>query len=257
MLENKLDAIILLRGLGREQAHWMGIAEKISALYPDIRILPMDITGNGVFYQQASDTSVFKMREKLSERLNQEYPGVKSFALIAISMGGMIATEWAKAEPDKVKCLVLINSSFSGISPFYKRLKWQNYWKLIKATLGSVKVKEELIFSLTTNLINDVQTKKRVIDIWIEIAKYRPVSLINFIRQLIAAANYQLPLIKKPILVLACKQDRLVDYTSSLKLIKRCEQAEIKIHPTAGHDLPLDDPDWLIEQIKAFIKTSG
>lgn len=52
-------------------------------------------------------------------------------------------------------------------------------------------------------------------------------------------------------LLIASEQDRLVNVACSKTLASRW-QIPLSLHPDAGHDLPLDDPDWLYEQIHHF-----
>ena len=55
------------------------------------------------------------------------------------------------------------------------------------------------------------------------------------------------------VLVLASKNDRLVNYQCSLKTAKDWA-CELHIHQTAGHDLPLDDTNWIIKKIQSVFK---
>jgi len=56
-------------------------------------------------------------------------------------------------------------------------------------------------------------------------------------------------------LLLSSRGDRLVD--------ARCTDAlaaawglKPRVHPWAGHDLPLDDPDWTIRQVRQWLSES-
>jgi len=46
--------------------------------------------------------------------------------------------------------------------------------------------------------------------------------------------------------------DQLVNVKCSLKLAQYW-QCDIRLHPTAGHDLPLDDGVWVAKQVKDWI----
>ena len=64
---------------------------------------------------------------------------------------------------------------------------------------------------------------------------------------------------QQPVLVVASQADRLVDYRCGLKLA-RAWSTDYLQHKSAGHDLPLDDPTWLVHVIKQwcisnFVKT--
>ena len=79
--------------------------------------------------------------------------------------------------------------------------------------------------------------------------QHHPVTRANVPRQLLAAARYRAPLtLATPTLLLASAQDQLVSVACS-QALARYWQCALQIHPTAGHDLPLDDGDWVARQI--------
>ena len=53
-------------------------------------------------------------------------------------------------------------------------------------------------------------------------------------------------------LLLASRGDRLVHWKCSAALEQRW-QWTLKLHPDAGHDLIIDDPDWIIHQLMAWL----
>jgi pimeloyl-ACP methyl ester carboxylesterase len=80
------------------------------------------------------------------------------------------------------------------------------------------------------------------------------VSCGNVVRQLVAAVRYRAdPDLPVPLLVLASQNDRMVDPSASRAIAYRVPGATLKEHPSAGHDLPLDDPQWVLEQIAAWM----
>ena len=70
-----------------------------------------------------------------------------------------------------------------------------------------------------------------------------------------AAARYQAPAQPPPVptLLLASVQDRLVSVACS-RALARHWQCALQVHPTAGHDLPLDAGAWVVAQIDAWKK---
>jgi pimeloyl-ACP methyl ester carboxylesterase len=55
-----------------------------------------------------------------------------------------------------------------------------------------------------------------------------------------------------PLLVLSSSGDQLVDPRCSQQLAQAW-QAEHRIHPNAGHDLPLDDGEWVAQRVAAWV----
>ena len=89
---------------------------------------------------------------------------------------------------------------------------------------------------------------------WAELARQRPISLRTLVRQISAASRAKPPVFAngKRILLLRSLADQMVNPECTLRLQKlwNCDRRD---HPTAGHDLSLDEPDWLLEQLNAWL----
>ena len=106
------------------------------------------------------------------------------------------------------------------------------------------------ILRLTSNRPVDLDVMKH----WYSIQRQRPVSYANAYAQMKAAMAYK-PLPQRPLpdaLVLASKGDRIVHWSCS-KVFEQRWQWTLKVHSSAGHDLPMDDPEWAIQQIKNWL----
>jgi hypothetical protein len=83
------------------------------------------------------------------------------------------------------------------------------------------------------------------------------MSALNEIRQILAAArfkpNLQSP--KQPVLLLNSLGDRLVSPACSLAIHQQYG-LPICTHPTAGHDLPNDDGQWVVRQLQNWLTHS-
>jgi predicted alpha/beta hydrolase family esterase len=58
------------------------------------------------------------------------------------------------------------------------------------------------------------------------------------------------------VLVLASLGDGLVDPACSWRMAKAWG-VELRLHASAGHDLPLDDPEWVARQAADWIATTA
>ncbi|HET8849423.1 MAG TPA: alpha/beta hydrolase, partial [Marinobacter sp.] len=111
---------ILLRGLTRERAHWGDFPDQLRQALPDHRFHTVDLPGTGVHYRDNSPATIAGIREQVCQRVSH-IP--RPFSLLALSMGGMVALDWAQhAEPGEIQHLVLINTS-SGFSPPWHRMR--------------------------------------------------------------------------------------------------------------------------------------
>lgn len=235
---------ILLRGLTREQAHWGEFAERLRQAFPGHHFHTVDLPGTGVHYRDPSPASIAGIRELVCRQVSH-IP--RPYGLLALSMGGMVALDWAQHAPDgEIQELVLINTS-SGFSPPWQRMRPAGWPRILRLLLRrELFDRERDILRLTCNRPVALATVKH----WYRIQRQRPVSPANALQQLRAAATYK-PLDRRPLpdaLVLASRGDRIVHWQCSATLARRW-QWTLQVHPDAGHDLPLDDPAWLVRQL--------
>jgi pimeloyl-ACP methyl ester carboxylesterase len=247
---------ILLRGLTREARHWGDLPGSLGSRLGGDPVLAIDLPGNGSRCLEPSPLSIARMMASARASLGaaRESP---PYVLVGMSLGAMIAMAWASARPDEVAGVVLLNSSSRGLSPWYRRLRWLQLPTMLRiATTRDPAVRESRVLRLTTR--HPPQPEGPLIASWIAWRREHPVSTANAIRQLIAAARFQGPamLAPVPVLVLTGAKDALVDPACSLALANAWG-GELRIHPTAGHDLTLDDGAWVTEQIAEWWRRIG
>ena len=245
---------IFLRGLTRESRHWGHFAPQFEAALPGSRVIALDLPGNGRLHQQRSPTRVHDMVEHCRAQLRARHIG-PPYRLLAMSLGAMVAVAWSGAYPHEIATQVLINTSLRPFSPFYERLRPANYGALLKLVVlgASPDVWERTVLRLTSNQASDPATEA-VLPLWLAWRKSNPVSRGNALRQLVAAARFCAPVARPAAatLVLASTQDRLVSVACSIALAMHW-QCDWRIHPSAGHDLPLDDGPWVAAQARDWL----
>lgn len=237
---------LLLRGLARESAHWGDWLEQLRRSRPQDSFHTLDLPGTGLSRHFRSPASVAGARQ-FAERSTRQLP--RPLGLIGLSLGGMVALDWALENPEDCASLVLISSS-SGLSAPWRRLQ-PAQWSPVIRMLGQAEsdARERAILALTSNRPLNIS----VLEQWQAIQRMRPVRRVDVIRQLYAASRYK-PLSgvpQMPTLVLASQGDRLMDWRCSRDLAESLE-CPMEVHPDAGHDLPLDDGQWLIAQINRY-----
>ena len=79
----------------------------------------------------------------------------------------------------------------------------------------------------------------------------------NVVRQLISASRFELPnALPIPLLVLSSMGDRLVSHRCS-EAVASALRATLRLHESAGHDLPLDAPRWTCLEIARWMEATG
>ena len=244
---------LLLRGLARESGHWGDFVSRLQREFPQATINTLDLPGTGGFNNLPSPNSIEDIVKFTREQVLQAGFLNQPVTLFALSLGGMVAWDWMKQYPQDISASILVNTSLASISPFYQRLRWQSYGQFIRVLLAkSILAREMAIIRLVSNQ-ND---KNRLIIAkdWAAICEQRPISFLNSFLQIWAAARYKPDnqLVEQKVLLLNSFGDRLVSPTCTIALQKKF-QLSIESHLTAGHDLPLDQPDWVIEKLVFFI----
>jgi pimeloyl-ACP methyl ester carboxylesterase len=243
---------IFLRGLTRESRHWGPFVEDFREGVPGARVVLLDLPGNGRLNAERSPASVARMAaycrvELLRQRVEPPYH------VLAMSLGAMVAAEWAATQPEELRGCVLINTSLRPFSPLRQRLRPEVYAPLLGLALvgGTARHCESTILRLTSAR-SDHATD--VVERWAFLRRERPVSRVNALRQLWAASRYtahrRAP--QTPVLLLAGARDRLVDPGCS-RAIAEAWRSPLAVHPEAGHDLPLDDGTWVANQVARWL----
>ena len=247
----QLSPVVLLRGLAREQRHW-GEFRTLLQQHLANPVLALDLPGMGQLYHRSSPARIDEMARQLQALLSAVTTG--PCHLFAMSLGAMVAASVAAQSPAQVASLLLINSSAGSLTPFYQRLKWRSYPKVLQALFASAARREQLILQLT---VNQAARRRQQLELWQRYALEKPVRTADVLRQLLAASRFVLPARPAcPVLLLASEADRLVDWRASRQIANRW-QAPLLLHPSAGHDLALDAPQWLVEQAVEFYHRLG
>jgi len=250
---------VLLRGLTRGVGHWGEfpalLERRLAQQQGAVRLILLDLPGNGALCQMHSPTRVGGMVDFCRAELSAQ--GVSGpVHVLAMSLGAMVAADWASRFPDDLSALVLINTSLRPFSAFYQRLRPANYLKLVGLLMArSPQAREEVVLHLTTRLVPD---EARVIASWVDLQTRQPVSAINALRQLLAAMRYVAPrqLGPVPTLILGSRSDGLVNYRCSEQL-SRAWRVPLTTHERAGHDLPLDDGPWVAQSVCEWLASQN
>lgn len=247
---------VLLRGLSRESGHWGVFPEhllrELRALQPQSQLVMLDLPGNGALRRQASPTQVSAIVDACRAELQRR--GVTGpVSLVGMSLGAAVLSDWANRYPGEVDAGVLINPSLRPFSELFRRPRPLNYLGLLLLSLSrfSARLREERVLMMTTRLTSP----QTVIDRWVELQRQHPLGVRNTARQLLASMRYRASRTRPsaPMLLLCSKADSLVDWRCS-QAISRAWGAPLRLHTKAGHDLPLDDPQWVAGAVADWLR---
>lgn len=267
-----MSAWILLRGLARESRHWAHLPAILRARGIDGEIVFADLPGSGRHIRERAPTTIAATTDFVRARSAAGGSG-PPYRIIGMSLGAMVAVDWARRFPDDVEALVLINTSMRRHAGTFERLRPGAWARIARAAWGwnarmgaetgpgfgagvhsglaSTRTSEAIIHALTC-----ARTDTRAGDLaaWTAVFESAPPTRRNALRQLWAAARFHGPPLapRCPTLLLASRADALVHPVCSKKLAAAWN-APLVEHPWAGHDLAHDDPAWLADTIAAWV----
>lgn len=238
---------IWFRGLVRWKVHWGDFPDSFKQIFPEDEVYCIDFPGFGEKYQDKSPSSMEALLDNLEARIDWDQG---PYHLLAFSLGGMVGTLLAARRPQSFKKIFLVNTSDQR-SPSFDRFHPRNYWLLAsRLAFPEAHFVESGILDLISNF-PDIQAKYR--QRFIEAFQKTPFNRSNFLRQLRIATEAHFPE-KAPVsAVFLCSEgDRLVSSRCSQRIAADWG-SPLEIHKQAGHDLTLDDSDWVLKKLQRHL----
>ena len=247
--------IILLRGLAREAAHWHSFPEQLQkTLGAQCQLHLIDFPGCGKYYQRPALRSIEAMADhaRNEDKIPAALASGEPVFIIGISMGGMVALDWAQRFPRGVNGIVLINSS-AGDQPLFWRLQPAAWPSVLLALVLPVRRREARVLRMVSN---DNVAYQKNLQQWLDIQQQRPITRVTILKMLRAAAKF-CPRKEGSVrgLVLTSRGDRMVSPRASDAIAQRFQWPLVD-HPHAGHDLPMDDARWVVQEIQRWITSA-
>ena len=133
---------VLLRGLTRGSGHWGDFVGSMQDRLAAIDCITLDLPGNGALNDMRSPGTVEAMATYCRGHLDALGIASKVY-LLGVSMGAMVAVEWATRSPQSIAGCVLVNTSFARVDPWFRRLRPSSYAKLLNIASSPNSVKQE------------------------------------------------------------------------------------------------------------------
>jgi pimeloyl-ACP methyl ester carboxylesterase len=164
----------------------------------------------------------------------------------------MITMDWLHRYPTDFQNAIIINSSSRNTSPTHRRLSpfgMKRFLKIAKSKNAYEKEGHILDFNSNIARVEDPTLHQR----WTQFAEEQPLPTSNALIQLAAAMRFNAPK-ELPVrtLFISSQQDRLTNPQCTWELARRFK-APVIFHDKAGHDIPLDAPEWLATEIHRWV----
>ena len=164
----------------------------------------------------------------------------------------MIALELSRLYPERIARAVIVNAS-SRLSKAQSRLRPAAALELLRAALSPDSTRRERrVLGVTSAL--PASEREPFVCVAAEFVRDAPVSRASVLAQLMAAGRFSPPAraaLRAQLRFVCARNDALVNPRCTRDLASWYGTASVE-HPWAGHDLPLDDPEWLCDRIEEF-----
>ena len=249
-LQGAGEPLVLIHGAQGDQSMFAGIAP---AFANQFRVLTFDQRGSGLSEKPDMEYSMALLADDTAALM--EHVGFASAHIIGVSMGGMIAQEFALRHPHKVRSLVLGCTTPGG--PKAVRIGGE---ALTTAYSTEPLSPEERGRALAEAAFTKgyIAQHPEVIPAMIEARRQRPLDPVALSHRMKAAyahdAYDQLPHVACPTLVITGKDDALISWENSRILAERIPGAKLVLLEPAGHVFWLEQPEHSRAAILAFLQ---
>src|SRR5580692_1330523 len=238
--------VLLIMGLGYPSAMWHRMRPALSASY---RTIALDNRAAGQSDVPPGPYSIALMASDAAGVLDAA--GVPSANVFGVSMGGMIAQEFALQYPGRVQSLILGCTAAGG--PTAKRAEPAAI-EMLKARAW---MSREQAAEAAIPFIYDTATPRQLIDEDIAQRDPWPTSPAGYLAQLQAIVAWEsfsrLPQITAPTLVIHGRADRLVPPGNGELIAARIPGAQLVLIERASHLFSTDQPEAAEKAVFEFL----
>lgn len=244
--------LILLHGIGANIYCWRKLIPLMAKRH---RVWALDLMGFGLSDKPAHRTYDAKSQARLIRAFMAKHR-IRRAVLMGSSMGAAIATQVAALHPKKVSHLVLCNPSIEA--PVVLDLRRVR----MLAPLFHPLVNRFTVAQILKRFIYAPGAEFTAVDVDVYLKPYVEgnVPLQSFIQSIDILVDKEIwkaaAEIKVPTLLLWGARDALIPAKLGSKLKAAFPACSLKIHPSAAHHIQEEVPEWLAEEVQAFIEIS-
>jgi 3-oxoadipate enol-lactonase len=246
------DPLILIMGLGGDHFRWFRI---LPLLAENFKVLTFDNRGVGKTDKPDISYTMKMMSDDVAVLMDAV--GIDKAHSFGISLGGMIAQNFALLHPDRIISLML-GCTFCGGK--YTVSNEGTGPGVLDPSLIETMLPEERAVEMMPALYSRefIDNNQDFVDIQIEYARNNPPDIVGYRRQLGAAGTHdtydRLPEIKLPTLVIAGDADALIPAENSRIIASRIPDSELVILEGMGHGFYTEANEETARILTAFMK---
>jgi 3-oxoadipate enol-lactonase len=240
--------MVMIHGAQGDQTMFAGLAATFRARF---KVLTFDQRGSGLSDKPDMPYTMEMLADDAAALMDRL--GIADAHIIGVSMGGMIAQEFALRHARRVRSLVLGCTTPGGPKSIRATgLATSAYSTREMSAEERGRALAEAAFSK-----GYIASHPEMISAMVELRRQRPIDPVGFARRMEALQTFdtydRLPQIKCPTLVITGKDDALIPCENSRLIASRIAGARLRIIEPAGHCFWLEQPEESREAIEHFL----
>ena len=241
------EPLLLIMGLGGSHEEWRRITPKLAGNY---RVIMFDNRGVGATEFNAEPFSMELMASDAKAVLDAA--NVESAHVLGMSMGGMIAQEFALNYPEMTRSLILTVTNCGGKESVLPKPE-----VLFTLSGRGIKTPEDAFWAMAP-FIYDESTPREKLEEDLAAREGKFTKPENFMRQLQAIMSWQgthsrLEQINAPTLVIGGVNDQLIPCENSRIIADQISNSKLVELENSSHIYLTDQPEKSVEAILDFL----
>jgi 3-oxoadipate enol-lactonase len=244
--------LLLINGYGSNSGHWFAILEKLAKEH---QVIIFDNRGTG----RSDKPNIPYTAEMMTGDINGllDAIGIGATNVFGVSMGGMIAQEFALNYPDRLRNLILGCTSCGAPNAIPATPEAIAF--LFNPEIANLPNEEKALASIPWMWNQDfIDNHPDAVKRYLAVTTEHPTPPHSYTCQanfIMAFNSYdRLPELKMPTLVIRGSQDRLIPPENSKILASRIANAELAMIENAGHGFFTDSADESSKIILRFLR---
>ena len=243
------DLVLFLHGVGGNRSNWQA---QIDALSPYYLAAAWDMRGYGDSEDYPGPMCIRDVCDDVRRVL--DHFAAPQAHIVGLSLGGMIAQEFYRYFPDRIKSLVLANTN-AGPAADWTPLQKQEFVDLRRTPLMSGLSIMDCAPAIINSLVCDTTSEAVRIDLMESLGKLRQESFLKAVETVVQFNSAEvLATIAIPTLLIGSTDDRVTpikDIRDMATLIPKARLVEMP----GGHLSNLENPDKFSSAIIDFLAT--
>ena len=246
------EPLVLIHGLAGDHTAWLPYIEQFKSQY---RVIAFDNLGAGRSAPAPKGVSLTDLATSTIALL--DHLGVSSCHVVGRSMGGAVAQEMARMQPDRLKSMVFA-ASLAKLDPLGQRLienmrdlilwgrSWSDWARMSLPMFVSPKFFNEKpeAMARVEKLLSDESRDKQ--------------SYVNLANAVLAFDSTPwLGQIKVPTFIMAGRVDPICSMTCTQWMIDRMPHAKVQIFEETSHFFLMEEPEASMSSIGSWLKQAG